>query len=259
MKLPFFGTKERAPAPPEPSEQERQISRGLASLRDATAKEVMTPRADVIALGAPVLLSDVVSAVRRSGRSHYPVYRDDLDHLIGVLFVKDVFTQVIDTPGSGSGLDVDVTERLREPYVVPETRSALELLAEMRRRKRGFAVVADEYGGFAGVLTVNDLVSELVGELHDEYDRATPPEIVRIDANRHLVDGSSSVDDVREALNAPIPDGEYVTLAGFLLDAFGHIPTENESIQRDGWTYRVAEMDGRRIAKVVIEGVSATI
>jgi putative hemolysin len=142
---------------------------------------------------------------------------------------------------------------------VPETRSALEILAEMRRRRRGFAVVADEYGGFAGVLTVNDLVSELVGELHDEYDRATPPEIVRIDATRHLVDGSCSVDDVREALKCPIPDGEYVTLAGYLLDALGHIPVENESIQRDGWTYRVAEMDGRRVAKVVIEGASATI
>jgi CBS domain containing-hemolysin-like protein len=259
MKLPFFSAKEQAQVLPEPSEQERQISRGLASLRDATAKEVMTPRADVIALGAPVLLSDVVSAVRRSGRSHYPVYRDDLDHLIGVLFVKDVFTQVIEAPGSDGALGVDVTERLREPFVVPETRSALEILAEMRRRKRGFAIVADEYGGFAGVLTVNDLVSELVGELHDEYDRATRPEIVRIDANRHLVDGSASVDDVRESLHCPIPDGEYVTLAGFLLDAFGHIPVENESIQRDGWTYRVAEMDGRRVAKVVIEGASATI
>jgi putative hemolysin len=259
MKLPFFGTKERTPAPPEPSEQERQISRGLASLRDATARELMTPRADVIALGAPVLLSDVVSAVRRSGRSHYPVYRDDLDHLVGVLFVKDVFTQVLDGPESDGGFDVDVTERVRDPYIVPETRSALEILAEMRRRRRGFAVVADEYGGFAGVLTVNDLVSELVGELHDEYDRATPPEIVRIDANRHLVDGSCSVDDVREALRCPIPDGEYVTLAGYLLDAFGHIPVENESLQRDGWTYRIAEMDGRRIAKVVIEGASATI
>jgi putative hemolysin len=176
-----------------------------------------------------------------------------------VLFVKDVFTQLIEAPGSDGSLSVDVTERLREPFVVPETRSALEILAEMRQRKRGFAVVADEYGGFAGVLTVNDLVSELVGELHDEYDRATRPEIVRIDANRHLVDGSASVDDVRESLNCPIPDGEYVTLAGYLLDAFGHIPVENESIQRDRWTYRVAEMDGRRIAKVVIEGASATI
>lgn len=244
---------------PEPSEQELQISRGLTSLRDASAKELMTPRADVIALSAPVSLGDVVNAVLRSGRSHYPVYRNDLDHLAGVLFVKDVFTQLGDAENLEGGLELDVTERLRDPYVVPETRSALEILAEMRRRRRGFAVVVDEYGGFAGVLTINDLVGELVGELQDEYDRYVSPQIVRIDATRHLVDGSCSVDDVREALHCPIPDGEYVTLGGFLLDVLGHIPEENESLQRDRWTYRVSEMDGRRIAKVVIEGASATI
>jgi len=259
MKLRLFSHREHEPAAVAPSEQERLISRGLASLREATAKELMTPRADVVALAAPVLLADVVTAVRRSGRSHYPVYRDDLDHLIGVLFIKDVFTQASDASSSQNGFEIDLTERLREPYVVPETRSALEILAEMRRGRRGFAVVADEYGGFAGVLTINDLVSELVGELHDEYDRSARPEIVRIDATRFLIDGSCSVDDVREELKCPIPDGEYVTLGGFLLDTLGHIPTENESFKREGWTYRVSEMDGRRIARVVVEEPSATI
>src|SRR5487761_2363361 len=140
-----------------------------------------------------------------------------------------------------------------------ETTSPLEILAEIRFRRRGFAVVVDEYGGLAGVLTINDLVSELVGELQDEYDRTQSPEIVRIDGRRHLVDGSCSVDKLREALGTPIPDGEYVTLAGFLLDALGAIPNANAVLEREGWTYRIAEMDGRRIAKVVIEGASATI
>jgi putative hemolysin len=129
----------------------------------------------------------------------------------------------------------------------------------MRRRRRGFAVVVDEYGGFAGVLTINDLVSELVGDLHDEYDRSPSPAIVRIDARRHLVDGSTSVDDVRDDLGCPIPDGEYVTIGGFLLDALERIPEEGAVLERDGWTYRVARMEGRRIAKVVVEGPSATI
>jgi putative hemolysin len=259
MKLPFFKSKSSVSAASPPSEQEILISRGLASLRDASAKEVMTPRADVVALAAPVSLRDVVSSVRRSGRSHYPVYRDDLDHLIGVLFVKDVFTRLGDPTSLDNGLDLDLTDRLREPYVVPETRSALEILAEMRRRRRGFAVVVDEYGGFSGVLTINDLVSELVGELQDEYDRSFSPQIVRIDSRRHLVDGSCSVDEVRETLQCPIPDGEYVTLGGFLLDTLGQIPEENEVVERFGWTFRVSEMDGRRIAKVVVEGPSATI
>lgn len=259
MKIRFLAKASHTPAEQPPSEQEAIISRGLHSLRDASAKEVMTPRADVVALEAPVTLGDLVAAVRRSGRSHYPVYRDDLDRLVGILFVKDVFTQLGDAEGLTEGLALDVTERVRPPYVVPETRSALEILAEMRRRRRGFAVVVDEYGGLAGVLTINDLVSELVGELQDEYDRSQRPEIVRIDSRRHLVEGSCAVDDVRESLGIAIPDGEYVTLAGFLLDALGEVPAENTVLERDGYTYRIAEMDGRRIAKVVIEGASATI
>jgi magnesium and cobalt transporter len=238
------------------SEQEIQITRGLETLRDATAQDVMTPRVDVIALRAPVVFADVVSAVRRSGRSHYPVYEGDLDRLLGVLFVKDVLTlSVIESDASAA----DLSERLREPYIVPESRSALEILSEMRRGRRGFAVVVDEHGGFAGVLTVNDLVSELVGDLHDEYDRPTSPSIVRIDRQRYLVDGSCAVVDLRDQLGLAVPDGEYVTLGGYLLDVLGHIPVEQESTSALGWTFRVTKMDRRRIAKVVLEAPSATI
>ncbi|HWD25417.1 MAG TPA: CBS domain-containing protein, partial [Acidimicrobiales bacterium] len=168
-----------------------QITRGLQTLRDAAARDVMTPRVDVIALAAPVTLTDVVSAVRRSGRSHFPVYDGDLDRLLGVLFVKDILT--ISLADGTKAPTPDLTERLREPYIVPESRSALEILSEMRRGRRGFAIVVDEHGGFAGVLTVNDLVSELVGDLHDEYDRQVSPSIVRIDRQRYLVDGSCTV------------------------------------------------------------------
>jgi CBS domain containing-hemolysin-like protein len=265
----------------EPSEQERQITHGLQSLREASVREVMTPRVDVVALPAPVRLSDVVAAVRRSGHSHFPVYHDDPDRLLGVLFLKDLFNTdlfpregvVVAAPaatadGSGPGRpaatagswsDLDVTRRVREPYVVPETRSALEVLAEMRRRRRGFAVVVDEYGGFAGVLTVNDLVSELVGDLRDEFDRSSSPAILRIDSQRFLVDGACAVSEVRDQLGIDIPDGEYVTLGGFLFDAFGRIPEEGEVIEHDGWRLRITRMDKRRIAKVVAEAPSAKV
>jgi CBS domain containing-hemolysin-like protein len=129
----------------------------------------------------------------------------------------------------------------------------------MRRGRRGFAVVVDEHGGFAGVLTVNDLVSELVGDLHDEYDRAASPSIVRIDRNRYLVDGSCAVVELRDELGLELPDGEYVTLAGFLLDRLGHIPEERETVEAFGWTFRITKVDRRRIAKVVLESPSATI
>jgi len=248
-----------------PSEQELQITSGLKALRESTAREVMTPRVDVVGLATPVNLADVARAVRRSGHSHYPVYTDDVDHLLGVLFVKDLFN--LDVPFASGEIEgakaafssADVAARLREPYVVPESRSALEILADMRRGRRGFAVVVDEYGGFAGVITVNDLVSELVGDLRDEFDRASLPAIERVDKSRFLVDGSCGVDEVRSELGIPIPDGDYVTLGGFLLEGFGRIPEEGDQLEFAGWTFRVTRMDRRRVAKVVVQAPAATM
>jgi len=294
MILGLFRRRPPEPVPEPPSEQELQITRGLEALRAATARDVMTPRVDVDALPAPVRFADVARAVRRSGHSHFPVYDDDLDRLLGVLFVKDLFhldeagsrstgPDTVPEAGAGAGAGsgsgsgaalepgadarysggvpagLDVTARVREPYLVPESRSALEVLSDMRVRRRGFAVVVDEHGGFAGVLTIKDLVSELVGDLRDEFDRSVSPAIVRIDATRWLVDGSCAVGEVRESLGADVPDGEYVTLGGFLLDALGHIPEEGEVLERGPWAFRVTRMDRRRVAKVVLEARSATI
>jgi len=250
------------------SEQELQIRKGLESMHNATAREVMTPRVDVVALEIPVTLNDVTRAVRRSGHSHFPIYQDDLDHLLGVLFVKDLFhpgplgveaiRAVGDSDERGSPV-LDMARRVREPYVVPESRPALEMLAEMRRARRAFAIVVDEYGGVAGVVTINDLVSELVGDLHDEFDRSADPAIERVDRSRFLVDGSVGIDEVRSALGLPIPDGDYVTLGGFLLDGFGRIPEEGDQLEFAGWTLRVTKMERRRVAKVVMQSPAATM
>ncbi|MGD0944039.1 MAG: hemolysin family protein [Acidimicrobiales bacterium] len=252
----------------EVSEQEMQIRKGLESMRNATAREVMTPRVDVVALAVPVTLDDVARAVRRSGHSHFPVYQDDLDHLLGVLFVKDLFhpgplgieaIRAVDSGNERGSPVLDVAKRVREPYLTPESRPALEMLAEMRRARRAFAVVVDEYGGVAGVLTINDLVSELVGDLRDEFDRSTLPAIERVDRSRFLVDGACGVDEVRSELGIAIPEGDYVTLGGFLLDGFGRIPDEGDQLEFAGWTLRVTRMDRRRIAKVVMQAPAATM
>lgn len=220
----------------------------------------MTPRVDVVGLPIPVHASDVAKAVRESGHSSFPVYDDDLDHLVGILFVNDLFRAGWEIDGHsgtiaepGNPTPLDISRRLRQALLVPESRLILDVLADMRRHHRAFAVVMDEYGGVAGVVTVKNLLEALVGELRDELDPGGEPEIIRVDRTRWLVDGGASIDDVSEQLGVEVPEGEYVTLGGFLFDAFGRIPEEGERLRRGEWEFRVAEMDRRRVAKVVIQ------
>jgi magnesium and cobalt transporter len=228
--------------------QERHILAALADLKDTTVSEVMTPRVDVVGLPIPVHAQDVAQAVRESGHSCYPVYDDDIDNLVGVLYVNDLFR-------AGSSVEraspLDISRRLRQPYLVPESRHVLDVLGEMRGVRRTFAVVVDEYGGVAGVLTVKDLLAALVGDLYDEFDQGGEPEVVRVDRSRWLVDGGTSIDDVRSQMGLALPEGKYVTLGGYIFDALGHIPVDGERLNYSGWELRVVEMDKRRVAKVL--------
>jgi CBS domain containing-hemolysin-like protein len=276
-------------------DQERLILSALEDLRDTTVREVMTPRVDVVGLPIPIDAAEVADAVRRSGHSVFPVYDDDPDNLIGVLYVNDLFRagwQIngndvrrvpegavdhgskdgtgTEVEGAGRGVitasanespgdqgltltPLDISRRIRSPYMVPESRRVLDVLSDMRRDRRSFAVVVDEYGGMAGVLSVKDLLSALVGDLRDEFDSGKEPDVIRVDRTRWLVDGGTSLDDIREQLGLDLPEGEYVTLGGYLFDAFGHIPEEGERLEVGGWELRVAEMDRRRVAKVVAQ------
>jgi CBS domain containing-hemolysin-like protein len=233
--------------------EEQRIVAALVALRETTAKEVMTPRVDVVALPLPLRPEDVSRAVKESGHSRFPVYEEDLDNLEGVLYVKDMFRM-----GDGPTTE-GMTRRLRKPFLVPEGAKVLDVMTRMRAGRHAFAVVVDEYGGVEGVLTIKDLVSELVGELRDEFDAEEDAPISRVDANRWLVDGACPVDDATAEIGVPIPEGDYVTVGGFLFDRFGRIPEEGDVLDQGGWEFRIAEMERRRISKVVVRAPSARV
>jgi CBS domain containing-hemolysin-like protein len=238
----------------EGSEQERIIIEALADLRDMDVREVMTPRVDVTFLSIPVHADDIARAVRTTGHSCFPVVHDDLDDLIGILFINDIFRTGNDGPLARDATDpspLEISRKVRQPYLVPESLGVLEALADMRKHRRAIAMVVDEYGGVAGILTVKDLLEPLVGDLNDEFDEPEEALIVRVDGTRWLVDGQTNVDVVRERLGIDLPDGEYVTLGGLLFERFGHIPSEGEHVEVGGWDLRVVEMDKRRVAQVV--------
>jgi len=242
----------------EAAPQHKEIAENLAALSETLVREVMTPRIDVETLVTPVSAVDVARAVRESGHSCYPVVLDDLDDVVGLLFVKDLFRAgkgVLLEPGVTLS-SVEISRRVRPPLLLPESMDVLEALGEMRSEHRSVALVVDEHGGVAGILSLKDLLEPLVGDLTDELASAEEPQVVRVDAARWLVDGQITLDDVADELGLVLPEGEYVTLGGFLFDLMGKVPDEGEEAEIPGWSFKIHSMEKRRIAEVLIRRVT---
>jgi CBS domain containing-hemolysin-like protein len=218
-------------------------------------RDVMTPRVDVVFLTIPVTPEAVAEAVRDTGHSCFPVVSGDLDEVNGVLLVNDLFRSTTVKRAIGVSLpDADeIARKIRRPLLLPETLDLLESLGEMREHRRTFALVVDEHGGVAGVASVRDILEQLVGDLSDEFDEDDELSIVRIRQDRWLVDGQTHVDKVEQELGLSIPDGEYVTIAGFVLDLAGRIPEPGSTFTHDDWTFRIQSVIRRRISEIVIE------
>ncbi|MEA2550628.1 MAG: magnesium and cobalt exporter, family, partial [Actinomycetota bacterium] len=204
------------------------------------------PRPDIIAIEDDKTLRDVQALVLEHGTSRIPVYKEDLDDVVGIVFAKDVLKAFHQGDSSQRLADL-----MREVRFVPETKKVAELLREMQREKFHLALVTDEYGSVTGLVSLEDLLEELVGEITDEYDQEEP-EFVDLGSGRFRVSGKASIDDVNELLGTELPDEEWDTIAGFVLDVFGKIPDDGEEVGYQGMTFKAERVQGRRIATILI-------
>ena len=231
------------------------IKARVDQLSELELRDVMTPRVDVVYLTIPVTPEAIAEAVRDTGHSCFPVVVGDLDEVEGVLFVNDLFRSTAVKRAIGVSLPTanEIARKIRRPLMLPETLDLLESLKELREQRRTFALVLDEHGGVAGVISIRDILEQLVGDLGDEFDEDEEPPIVWIREDRWLVDGQTHVDKVEEELGVIIPEGEYVTIAGFVLDLAGEIPASGTVYTFGDWTFRVQSIERRRISEIVIE------
>ena len=222
------------------------LSRTFA-FADKTAADALTPRVSMKAIQADAEVGDLIEITRQTGLSRLPVYGTDLDDVIGVVHIKDV-------------LGIPATERQHHPIadlvrqilVIPESKPLDSLMTTLQQADGQFALVVDEYGGTAGIITLEDLVEEIVGEISDEHDRSDDVPTVRRWGGAHLLSGRLHPDEVEEACGLSIPDGDYETLAGFVMQRVGQIPTVGTSFTYQGWSFEVTEMDRRRVATVKV-------
>ncbi len=228
-------------------EEERDMLYSVLRFGDTTVREVMTPRVDVVMIEDTSSLENALSVFNETGFSRIPVYHERIDNVIGLLNIKDLFAAVFRQQTSAT-----IRDLMYEPYFVPESKKIDELLKELQVKKQHMAVVLDEYGSFAGIVTVEDMLEELVGEIMDEFDEEEP-EVQRIEEGVYVVDARAWVEHLNEDLdlNLPVMDS-YESIGGLVIDRLGHIPRRGEvvKIEESNITLVVMQMRGRRIVKV---------
>ncbi len=227
-------------------QEERQMIRSIIQLGETLTREIMVPRIDVIALDVAAPLTEAMNKLVETGFSRLPVYEDTIDNILGLLYAKDLLSLWRAGKDHGESL----RSVLREAYFVPEAKKADELLTELQSRRVHMAVVVDEYGGVAGVVTLEDIIEEIFGEIQDEYDENEEQLYQVQDDGSYIFRGRVDLDDFNDLMDADLPVDEADTLGGFLYMRFGHVPTAGEFVDEDGLRLTVEQVSSRRIRKV---------
>lgn len=224
--------------------QDARMIQGVFEFSEKNAREVMTPRTQMVALKSDATLAQAADRVAAAGRSRYPVYRESLDDIVGVVHAKAIL----------AGLRADPAQRLdaimRPTLFVPGTREVEDVLADMKRQKVHMGIVLDEYGGTAGLVTMEDLLEEIVGQIYDEYDRLPEAGAAAGAATALVLSGGAEVTDVNRTYGLQIDDADFTTIGGVLFGKLGRLPKVGDRVEVAGATFEVLEMDGRRVGKV---------
>ncbi|MCW3847981.1 hemolysin family protein [Sphingomonas sp. LB-2] len=228
---------------------ERQMLRNLLHFGERDAGDIGVPRADIIAVDEATSFADLVRLFAEAGHSRLPVYRGELDTVVGMVHIKDVFAIL----ASRARKPASIAELIRQPLYVPMSMGALDLLAQMRASHTHLAVVLDEYSGTEGLITIEDLIEEIVGEIEDEHDEAPPQMLVPLDGGGWEADGRAELEDVGETVDARLAEVEedVDTLGGLAFVLAGHVPEPGECLMHDsGWTLEVVEADSRKVTRL---------
>jgi CBS domain containing-hemolysin-like protein len=229
--------------------EEKEMIQGIFEFSETTVREIMVPRVDIISLPLTAGVEDVIRILKEEGHSRLPIYRDNLDNIAGIIHVKDLLPYL-----QNGQVKVELAAVLRQAHFVPEGKKIDDLLRQFQREKFHMAIVVDEYGGTAGLVTLEDVLEEIVGEIQDEYDTETPL-FQKLDNDTFLADARINIWEVNEILgDRLIPEEEdYETLGGFIFSLTGNLPRPKESFDYGDLHFVVEELSGKRIGKIRIE------
>lgn len=229
--------------------EEQEMIENVLELRESTAGEIMTPRTDLVAVDVEADLPTVLETIRKVGHSRIPVYEENIDNIVGLIYAKDLLAEI-----GRDSQEFHVRDRMREVYFVPETKPLRALLHEFQNQKLHLAVVLDEYGGTAGLVTLEDILEELVGPIADEYEKTPPESSRKIDETTIEVDARMYVDDLNHEYSLDLPEDEdYDTVGGFVFSRLGYIPKAGEHFDYDNLKFTIASAEARRVRRVRIQ------
>jgi putative hemolysin len=227
-------------------EEERDMIHSIFEFTDTVVRKVMTPRIDIKSVEVNETVNDLMDVIMKEGHTRVPVYDDTIDNIVGIVHAKDLLRAIHE-----NGKKVTIRELMRPPYVIPENKKVDELLAEFKKSKVQMAIVVDEYGGTAGLVTIEDLLEEIVGDIMDEYD-VEEPMLEMIDENTAIVDARMPIDEINELLDVKLPEEEFDTIGGLVFGLLGKEPQQTDCAEFENVDFIVEKTDGRRIQKVKV-------